>query len=84
MPTPLSQLAGHDDFVARHIGPTDAEIERMLDVIGAKSLDDLLDQTVPASIRSDDAARPAGAPLRARGARRPAGRSPAATGCARA
>ena len=52
MPTPLAQLAGHDDFVARHIGPTDAEIERMLDVIGAKSLDDLLDQTVPASIRT--------------------------------
>ena len=52
MPTPLSQLAGHDDFVGRHIGPTDADIERMLDVIGAKSLDDLLDQTVPAAIRT--------------------------------
>ncbi len=52
MPTPLAQLVGHDDFVDRHIGPTDAEIERMLDVIGAKSLDDLLDQTVPASIRT--------------------------------
>ena len=53
MPTPLAQLAGHDDFVARHIGPTDADIERMLDVVGAKSLDELLDQTVPASIRSE-------------------------------
>ena len=52
MPTPLSQLAGHDDFVDRHVGPTDADIERMLDVVGAKSLDDLLDQTVPASIRT--------------------------------
>ena len=52
MPTPLSQLVGHDDFVDRHVGPTDAEIERMLDVVGAKSLDDLLDQTVPASIRT--------------------------------
>ena len=72
MPTPLAQLAGHDDFVARHIGPTDADLERMLDVIGAESLDDLLDQTVPASIRIDGAARPAGGPLRARGARRAA------------
>ena len=72
MPTPLGQLAGHDDFVGRHIGPTDADIERMLDVIGAKSLDDLLDQTVPTSIRTAAAARPPGRPLRARGARRAA------------
>jgi glycine dehydrogenase len=52
-PTPLAQLAGDDDFVARHIGPTDADLERMLDTLGAKSLADLLDQTVPASIRSE-------------------------------
>ena len=58
-PTPLAQLAGDDDFVARHIGPTDDELERMLDAVGAKSLADLLDQTVPASIRSETPARPA-------------------------
>jgi glycine dehydrogenase len=52
-PTPLAQLVGDDDFIARHIGPTDAELEQMLDVIGAKSLADLLDQTVPAAIRSE-------------------------------
>ena len=51
MPTPLAQLI--DEFVDRHVGPTEPELERMLDVIGAKSLDELLDQTVPASIRSD-------------------------------
>ena len=51
MPTPLAHLV--DRFVERHIGPTEADIARMLDVIGAKELDDLLDQTVPASIRSD-------------------------------
>ena len=51
MPTALAHLV--DSFVERHIGPTEAEIERMLDVIGAKDLEDLLDQTVPASIRSD-------------------------------
>ena len=38
----------------------------MLDVIGAKSLDELLDQTVPASIRARDDARPPGGPLRDR------------------
>jgi glycine dehydrogenase len=54
-PTPLAELAGDDDFVARHIGPTDTDLERMLDTLGAKSLDDLLDQTVPASIRSETA-----------------------------
>src|SRR5262245_17279954 len=52
-PTPLAELAGDDDFVARHIGPTDTDLGRMLDTLGAKSLADLLDQTVPASIRSE-------------------------------
>ncbi|CAN5716894.1 aminomethyl-transferring glycine dehydrogenase [soil metagenome] len=51
MTTSLSQLA--DDFVGRHVGPDDADVERMLEVIGAKSLDELLDQTVPDSIRTD-------------------------------
>ncbi|HEX3344167.1 MAG TPA: glycine dehydrogenase, partial [Polyangiaceae bacterium] len=35
----------------RHIGPDDAEAEAMLRVVGAKSLDDLIDQTIPSSIR---------------------------------
>ncbi|WP_099827396.1 aminomethyl-transferring glycine dehydrogenase [Oceaniglobus indicus] len=35
----------------RHIGPSPSEMDAMLDVIGAASLDDLIDQTVPASIR---------------------------------
>jgi glycine dehydrogenase len=52
-PSPLAQLTGDDDFIARHVGPTDEELEQMLEVIGAKSLSDLLDQTVPAAIRSE-------------------------------
>ncbi|MET0147000.1 MAG: aminomethyl-transferring glycine dehydrogenase [Ilumatobacteraceae bacterium] len=51
-PRPYADLTGDDDFVSRHVGPTDADIERMLDVIGAKSLDALLDEAVPAAIRS--------------------------------
>lgn len=35
----------------RHIGPSPQETEKMLDVVGASSLDDLIDQTVPKSIR---------------------------------
>ena len=51
--TPLAELIGDDDFVARHVGPTAEDLEQMLEVIGAKSLGDLLDQTVPAAIRSE-------------------------------
>src|SRR6516165_1766030 len=40
-----------NDFAARHIGPSPADVEKMLDVIGASSLDELIDQTIPSSIR---------------------------------
>ena len=35
----------------RHIGPSPAEMAEMLTVVGVKTLDELMDQTVPASIR---------------------------------
>jgi glycine dehydrogenase len=35
----------------RHIGPSPAEMAEMLDAVGVASLDELIDQTVPASIR---------------------------------
>ncbi len=40
-----------DEFVARHIGPSPSQIEVMLATIGVASLDELIDQAVPASIR---------------------------------
>ncbi|TNC50521.1 aminomethyl-transferring glycine dehydrogenase [Rubellimicrobium rubrum] len=41
-----------DDFAnRRHIGPSPSEMEEMLAAVGAVSLDDLIDETVPASIR---------------------------------
>src|SRR5664279_4673309 len=40
-----------DKFVNRHIGPREKEIREMLDVIGVNSLDELIDQTIPANIR---------------------------------
>ena len=40
-----------DMFVSRHIGPRKHEIETMLRKIGVSSLDELIDQTVPADIR---------------------------------
>ncbi|MDP5039808.1 MAG: glycine dehydrogenase, partial [Paraglaciecola sp.] len=48
----LSQLEQSKDFIRRHIGPSESEIASMLDTVGAKSLDDLIQQTVPSSILS--------------------------------
>ncbi|HEX5365178.1 MAG TPA: aminomethyl-transferring glycine dehydrogenase [Acidimicrobiales bacterium] len=42
-----------ETFADRHIGPSPADVGRMLDVVGVTSLDELLDQAVPASIRDD-------------------------------
>src|SRR5262249_14804099 len=44
-------LQPSDQFVPRHIGPSDAEIASMLAALGLRSLDELIDQTVPAGIR---------------------------------
>ncbi len=48
---PLSALEQHDEFIGRHIGPCATEMSQMLADIGAASLDQLIDQTVPAAIR---------------------------------
>ncbi len=39
------------EFTARHIGPNEQETQAMLKVIGIRSTDELINQTVPASIR---------------------------------
>src|SRR5262245_51545649 len=51
--TPLSSLLATDDFVGRHIGPTADEQAHMLRTIGLSSMEELLAQTVPASIRME-------------------------------
>ena len=40
-------------FADRHLGPRPADVERMLAVLGVATLDELLDQAVPKTIRSD-------------------------------
>lgn len=40
------------EFIPRHIGPDEAETQEMLNTIGVKNLAELIDRTVPASIRS--------------------------------
>ncbi len=47
----LSAVSTSAPFVARHIGPRDHEIARMLERVGYASLDDLVDAAVPAGIR---------------------------------
>ena len=49
----LNSLEQKNDFIRRHIGPGRPEIAAMLDTVGASSIDDLMTQTVPASIRSE-------------------------------
>lgn len=46
----LRDLDPHSDFIPRHIGPGQADQARMLEAIGASSLEALVRQIVPASI----------------------------------
>ena len=46
----LTALSARDEFVSRHIGPTSTEQAEMLSVVGAPDIDELIRQTVPASI----------------------------------
>ncbi len=50
--TRLADIEVTDAFARRHIGPDDDEIEQMLDVVGAQSLDDLIARATPETIRS--------------------------------
>ncbi|KRR01424.1 aminomethyl-transferring glycine dehydrogenase [Bradyrhizobium valentinum] len=52
MNAPLKTTAeAATDFVRRHIGPSPRDISAMLDSVGAKSLAELMSQTLPSSIR---------------------------------
>ena len=37
------------EFISRHIGPSEKDKKKMLDTVGAKTLDDLIKKTVPAA-----------------------------------
>ncbi|WCN09387.1 aminomethyl-transferring glycine dehydrogenase [Marinomonas mediterranea] len=50
----IRDLLGKDEFLARHIGPDSSEKQKMLDTIGAPSLDALIEQTVPSAIHQTD------------------------------
>uniref|UniRef100_A0A8C6UKL9 glycine dehydrogenase (aminomethyl-transferring) n=1 Tax=Neogobius melanostomus TaxID=47308 RepID=A0A8C6UKL9_9GOBI len=44
-------LPRHDDFAERHIGPGEREKREMLDILELESIDQLIENTVPSSIR---------------------------------
>jgi len=48
----LAELYAQNAFVARHIGPGHQDIVRMLAVVGAASIEDLIASTVPDAIRT--------------------------------
>lgn len=41
------------EFIPRHIGPNEHDTKQMLKIVGVSSLDELVNQTVPAGIRMD-------------------------------
>jgi len=51
MPTPIAELLQTNAFIQRHIGPSESENAAMLRHLNVASIDELLDQTVPSSIR---------------------------------
>ena len=51
MGTEFTDYDPYDFANRRHIGPSPAEMDEMLALLGVDSLDALIDQTVPASIR---------------------------------
>jgi glycine dehydrogenase len=53
---PLAAIEHGTPFADRHIGPRPAELARMLEVIGVGSLEELVEQAVPASIREPELA----------------------------
>ena len=53
MLTELAALERADVFASRHIGPDEAQITHMLKAVKAASLDDLIAQTVPESVRAN-------------------------------
>ncbi|WP_020210541.1 aminomethyl-transferring glycine dehydrogenase [Gilvimarinus chinensis] len=52
---PLAELAYHDAFIGRHVGPDASQAEAMLKTLGLESMESLIEKTVPAKIRLNEA-----------------------------
>jgi len=49
----LTDLQAGANFIPRHIGPRDDDVAEMLKLVGASSLDDLVEKVIPADIRME-------------------------------
>ncbi len=49
--SPTASASDVDSFIPRHIGPSDADVRAMLELLGYDSLDAMIDATVPSGIR---------------------------------
>ena len=49
---PLSDMDNNKEFMARHIGPSEAQLFEMMNELGVESLEALIESTVPRSIAS--------------------------------
>ena len=48
----MKTLKQKNEFLSRQLGPREHEIPEMLRAIGVRSTDELIDQTIPNTIRS--------------------------------
>ena len=53
-PSSLTQLEQTEDFIRRHIGPSQSQTQAMLKDLGVESVDALIDEIVPSDIRLAD------------------------------
>jgi len=51
--SPFTLLENHGEFIHRHIGPGEEQIEHMLSALGVDTLEALVESTLPPSIHSD-------------------------------
>lgn len=49
----MDNILAFEKFSSRHNGPTEKDVEEMLKVVGVNTLDELIEETVPANIRLD-------------------------------
>ncbi len=47
----INKLLQQDDFIQRHIGPNNDQVQQMLEAVGVKDLEQLINETVPDNIR---------------------------------
>ncbi|MGH8034466.1 MAG: glycine dehydrogenase (aminomethyl-transferring), partial [Lysobacterales bacterium] len=52
--SPLRNLEDHDEFVTRHVGPREEDVQYMLETVGAESLQQMIESTLPPSIQLDE------------------------------